>query len=91
MTDYFLDYEGSLNARSQFHSRSMDLAGAASTILPTAEAADVALHAADDLISAFSGRLFAYGDELSMLSQLVSDVVTVTNQVDVDLSAATPR
>ncbi len=65
----------------------MDLAGASATILPQACVADQALATADDLISAFAGRLLAYGDELSML---VSDVVKVTNQTDVDLSAATP-
>ena len=90
MTDFFLDYEGSLNAKAQFHRRSMDLAGAAGAILPAGRGADPALNTAADLLSAFSGRLFAYGDELSMLSQLVQDVVTVTNQVDVDLAAATP-
>lgn len=90
MTDYFLDYEGSLNAKAQFHRRSMDLAGASSTILPQATVADQALETANDVIRAFAGRLLAYGDELSILSTLVSDVVKVTNQVDVDLSAATP-
>ena len=91
MTDYFLDYDGALSAKAQFGRRSQDLAGASATVLPADQPAmDVAMQAAHDLVRAFCGRLNAYGDELSMLSTLVSDTVTVTNQVDVDLSAATP-
>lgn len=88
-TEYFLDYEGADRAASRFGRRATDLMGASATVLPPELClGDSALEQAAELTRAFSGRMLAYGDELSVLSGLVKDVVTITNDVDVDLTIA---
>lgn len=86
--EYYLDYQGADSAARRFQRRATDLSGAASGLLPVACLADEALDEAATVLRAFSGRLFAYSDELSMLSTLVDGAVRVTNQVDVDLTLA---
>ena len=86
--EYFLDYDGAENAASRFGRRSVDLAGAAGQVLPQGVPGSQALTAVANLERAFSGRMYAYSDELSVLSDLVSEVVAVTNDVDVNLSLA---
>lgn len=86
--EYFLDYEGMHTAKTQFSQRSRDLAGAGAQTFPVGDTEQFVAGAAHNLLEACSGRLFAYGDELSVLAAYVEDVVTVTNQVDVDLTAA---
>jgi len=87
--EYFLNYEGADRAATRFGRRATDLMGASATVLPPELCmADNALEQAAELVRAFSGRMLAYGDELSVLSGLVKDVVKVTNDVEVDLTLA---
>lgn len=83
MGEYFLDYEGAHNAKAQFKARSVDLSGAAHDVEPAGLTTGQVTVLAEQLMIACAGRMYAYSDELSMLTQLVEDVVQVTNQVDV--------
>lgn len=91
---YFLDYEGADTAKSRFSHRAVDLAGGAGEVMPSFEFRDLgllfntAIVAADTLQRAFSGRMFAYSDEFTVMSEHVGGAVQVTNDVEVDLTLA---
>lgn len=92
--EYFLDYEGADSASVRFGNRATDLAGGASEVMPEFTWADLpvmfnaALTTAGTLERAFSGRMFAYSDQLRAMSKHVDGAVRVTNDVDVDLTLA---
>lgn len=92
--EYFMNYEGADSARSRFSHRAVDLAGGAAEVMPSFEFRDMflvfnsALSAADTLQRAFAGRMFAYSDQLTVMSEHVDGAVRVTNDVEVDLTLA---
>lgn len=94
MTEYFMDYEGTDSAKSRFSARATDLAGGAGEVMPSFDFRDLllvfnsALNAADTLQRAFAGRMFAYSDQFTVMSEHVAGAVEVTNDVDVDLTLA---
>ena len=91
--EFYLDYDGTGSAKARFASRSTELSTAAAE---GAEAGVTGMQgpmggpvapvqsAADEVLIALGGRLRVFSAELAALSTLVSDTVTVANQIDVE-------
>lgn len=84
---YYLDHKGAGAAARRFGNRARDLSGAATDLTgaSTCDPSEVGT-TVDAVIAAATGRMFAFSDELDMLSRLVDTTVQVYNQLDVAYS-----
>jgi hypothetical protein len=86
---FYLDYQGAGAASLRLENRARDLSGA-SADLSGASVCNMGPVSTmvDEVVAAATGRMFAFSDELDILSKLVDSTVTVYNQLDVTYSKA---